>query len=70
LEPGESPKPVKGNAGVYFVEVLEKVEAVEPQTLANQQTQLKNAFRNRVPNEAFRALEQSADVEDNRHRFY
>ena len=70
IEPGSSPRPVKGNAGVYMVEVIEMIDAVEPQTWASQQTQLKNAFRNRVPNEAFRAIEQSADVEDNRHRFF
>ncbi len=70
IEPGSRPRPVKGNAGVYMVEVIELVDAVEPQTWTNQQTQLKNAFRNRVPNEAFRAIERSADVEDNRHRFY
>jgi len=61
---------VKGNAGVYLVEIDAIQPAIEPESFATQQVQLKNAFRNRVPNEAFRALRESAEVKDNRHMFF
>ena len=70
MESGSRPQTVKGNAGVYMVEIIEMLEAVEPDTWANQRRQLKDAFRNRVPAEAFRAIEQSADITDKRHRFF
>lgn len=70
VQAGSAPVAVAGNAGVYLVEVIRREEAVEPADWAAQQNQLKSAFRNRVPNEAFRALEESARIVDNRHRFF
>ncbi len=70
IEPNSGPHAVKGTAGVFMVEVTRREKAVEPQTWTTQRTQLKNAFRNRVPGDAFRAIEESANIEDNRHRFY
>jgi peptidyl-prolyl cis-trans isomerase D len=70
LEANSLSSPIKGNAGVFMIEVIEKTPAGEPENIATQQNQLKNTFRNRVPNEAFRALRESAEVKDNRHMFY
>jgi peptidyl-prolyl cis-trans isomerase D len=70
LQENQRSAPVKGNAGVFVVEVVNLVPAVEPTDIAVQQVQMLNTFRNRVPNEAFRALRESADIKDNRHMFY
>jgi peptidyl-prolyl cis-trans isomerase D len=71
LEPNTLSEPVKGNAGVFMIEVTQKTPAaVEPENIASQQNQLTNTFRNRVPNETFRALRESAEINDNRHMFY
>jgi peptidyl-prolyl cis-trans isomerase D len=70
LQPNSTSTPIKGNAGVFLVQVVDKSPVVEPENLTSQQTQLQNAFRNRVPNEAFRALRESAEITDNRHMFY
>lgn len=70
LEPNTLSNPVKGNAGVFMIEITQKTPATEPESIATQQNQLINTFRNRVPNEAFRALRESADINDNRHMFY
>lgn len=69
LEENEVSDPVEGNAGVFVIEVLSRTYN-QPAQLSAQKTQFQNAFRNRVPNEAFRALQENADIEDNRHRFY
>jgi len=69
-ETGSLSNPIKGNVGVFLVEVNSKEPPVMPDNITAQKNQLINAFRNRVPNEAFRALRESADIEDNRHRFY
>jgi peptidyl-prolyl cis-trans isomerase D len=70
LQANSGVQAVKGNAGVYLVEIKAIQPAIEPENFVTQQTQLKNAFRNRVPNEAFRALRESAEVKDNRHMFF
>ncbi len=70
LEPGSLSNPIKGNSGVFLVEVNSMEPPVMPENLTAQQNQLISTFRNRVPNEAFRALRESAEIEDNRHRFY
>jgi len=70
LQPNNISAPIEGNAGVFLIEVTNKHETVVPENLTAQQEQLKNAFRNRVPNDAFRAIQESAEVEDRRHRFY
>lgn len=70
LEPNTLSSPVKGNAGVFMVEVVRKDEAVEPENITNQQVQLQTTFRSRVPNESVRALRESAEIKDNRHMFY
>ncbi|MFW6352276.1 MAG: peptidylprolyl isomerase, partial [Bacteroidota bacterium] len=69
LEENTTSEPVEGNAGVFVFEVLSK-DYTPPAQIAAQKTQFQSAFRNRVPNESFRALEENADIDDNRHRFY
>ncbi|TVQ10159.1 MAG: hypothetical protein EA361_14365 [Bacteroidetes bacterium] len=70
LEPNTVSAPVKGNAGVFMVEITRKDEAIEPENLQAQQNQLKTTFRNRVPAESVRALRESAEIKDHRYMFY
>ncbi len=70
LEANTLSVPIKGNAGVFMVEVTRKDQVIEPENLQAQQNQLKTTFRNRVPGESVRALRESADIKDNRHMFY
>jgi peptidyl-prolyl cis-trans isomerase D len=67
---GSISSPVKGNMGVFVVEVIRKDIAVEPDDLTAQQRQMQTTFRNRVESETFRAIQESADIKDNRHRFF
>lgn len=67
---GDSSTPIKGNSGVFMVELVNKETAVEPENITAHQTQIKSTFRNRVPGESVRALRESADIDDNRHMFY
>ncbi len=69
LEENTVSEPINGNAGVFVFEVLSK-EYTPPAQIAAQKTQFQGNFRNRVPNEAFNALQKNADIDDNRHRFY
>lgn len=62
--------PMKGNNGVFIVEVTRMEEADVPEDLTNAKTPLQNAFRNRVPNQAFDAVKEKADIEDNRAMFF
>lgn len=70
LEPNTVSAPIKGNAGVFMVEITRIDEATEPENLQAQQNQLQTTFRNRVPGESVRALRESAEIKDNRHMFY
>lgn len=70
LEVNTVSTPIKGNAGVFMVEITRKDEAIEPENLQAQQNQLQTTFRNRVPGESVRALRENAEITDNRHMFY
>ncbi|MFW5687566.1 MAG: SurA N-terminal domain-containing protein [Bacteroidota bacterium] len=70
IEPNTLSQPIEGNSGVFMVEVVSKNEAGDPENLATQQNQIESTFRNRVPGESVRALRESADITDNRYKFY
>lgn len=70
LEPGEVSEPVSGENGVYVVELIQKNEAPEMDSyraFAGRETANR---RISVPTEVFEALKNSAEIEDNRARFY
>ena len=62
--------PVKGNNGVFLVEITRIDEVPLPEDLTQARRPLRDAFRNRVPNQAFDALREKADIEDNRSMFF
>jgi parvulin-like peptidyl-prolyl isomerase len=70
LQPNTISKPIKGNAGVLLVEVMNREEAIEPDDMSASKRQLKTAFSNRVVNDVFNAIRENARIEDNRALFY
>lgn len=70
LQPNTISKPIKGNAGVLLVEVMNREEAIEPDDMSASLRQLKTAFSNRVVNDVFNAIRENARIEDNRALFY
>ena len=70
LQPNTVSPPLKGNAGAFLVEVVNQEDAIEPDDFSALSRQLKNAFINRVINDAFNAIRNSAKIEDNRHMFF
>ena len=70
LEEGETSKPVVGNKGVYVVEVTKVNETT---TLDNYQAianRLSTARANAAQTKVYEALKETADIEDNRARFF
>ena len=62
--------PIKGNNGVFIVEIIHKDDAIVPEDLTQARTPLKNNFKNRVPSQAFNAIKDNARIEDNRAMFF
>ncbi|HSV89348.1 MAG TPA: peptidylprolyl isomerase [Bacteroidales bacterium] len=70
LEPNTISEPIKGNAGVFLLEVTGRELAVEPDEFTTLSNQLRGAFVNRMLNETFNALKESSRITDNRVLFY
>ncbi|MEE4178130.1 MAG: SurA N-terminal domain-containing protein [Bacteroides sp.] len=70
LQPSTISEPIKGNAGVLVVEVMNREEAVEPEDMSATRRQISSAFSNRVLNDVFNAIRENASIEDNRTMFY
>lgn len=62
--------PIKGNNGVFIVEVVRKDETIAPEDLTQARQPLLQAFKNRVPGQAFNAIKENARIEDNRALFF
>ncbi len=62
--------PVKGNNGVFLVEVININEVEVPEDLTQAKRPKRDAFRNRVPSQSFQAIKNKADIEDNRAMFF
>ena len=70
LEQGSLSAPIKGNNGVFVVEMTRKEEAIIPEDLTASKRTLQSSVANRVPNEVFQAIREEARIEDNRNLFY
>lgn len=70
LEPGQISVPLKGETGVYVVELTNKTEAPELENYADNKEKVRNKVATRVDFEVYRALEKNADVKDERARFF
>lgn len=70
LEPNTPSKPVRGNQGVYLVEVKGFVNPEAPANLEGQKRQIQQAMIQRNWSQLFRALQDKAKIVDNRARFF
>lgn len=62
--------PIKGNNGVFVVEITRVDDVTLPEDLTQAKRPLRDAFRNRVPAQTFQAIKQNANIEDNRVAFF
>jgi len=70
LQPKQPSKPIRGTQGVYVVEVTGFVNPEAPTDLTAQKQQLSQSLSQRIWSLAFQALQDKADVVDNRARFF
>jgi peptidyl-prolyl cis-trans isomerase D len=70
LKQGSISKPVKGNAGVFVVQMTQITEPPAVKDYKAPQAQALTNIKNRADYELFNALKDKAKVEDNRGRFY
>ncbi|GAB5565578.1 MAG: peptidylprolyl isomerase [Winogradskyella sp.] len=66
LEQGKVSNPIDGEKGVYIIEVTKITEATEIDNYAPIMNRLNSARRNTVQTKVYKALEEAADIEDNR----
>lgn len=70
LQPAALSKSIEGNQGVYVVSVQDFVNPSQPQNLLSIKQQNMTAIKQRVPGAIYQVLQDNADIEDNRVRFY
>jgi peptidyl-prolyl cis-trans isomerase D len=71
LEEGASSQPIIGNAAVFMVKLNNLTKATTPPSYAQTISKLETAFKQNVEQDrAYRALEESLEIKDNRIRFY
>ena len=70
LNEGEISKPVKGDNGVYIVQVTKVTPAVELPSYQTNANRLSTTKRGAVNTSVFNALKEAAEIEDNRKTFY
>jgi parvulin-like peptidyl-prolyl isomerase len=66
LSQGEVSKAIVGEKGVYFVEVTQINEADELDNYASIANRLSNTLKSLVNSKVYSALQEAADIEDNR----
>ncbi|MFD1062149.1 SurA N-terminal domain-containing protein [Winogradskyella litorisediminis] len=66
LQQGQVSKPIVGNSGVYVIEVTKRNEATKLENYAAILARLNNARKNTVQSKVYTALQESAEIEDNR----
>jgi len=70
LENGQTSVPLKGETGVYVVNVTNKAPAPEPQDLNIDKASLLQRAQSRVDGGLFNALQEAVGVKDDRSKFY
>lgn len=70
LETGKVSKPIAGEKGVFVIKVLQKNNAPQMESYRPYAAREATARRTTVNTDVFEALKESADIEDNRARFY
>ena len=70
LEKGTVSEPIVGERGVYVFRVDEIIEVPENPNYSFNKTQLAQNLNNRVDYEVYKSLQDNADIDDNRAKFY
>jgi peptidyl-prolyl cis-trans isomerase D len=70
LEPNQPSALIKGNNGVYMIEVTSKEIAEEMESYKAYSNALQNQENIRINNSIYEALRSSAEIEDNRQLYY
>ncbi|MBK9801162.1 MAG: SurA N-terminal domain-containing protein [Bacteroidetes bacterium] len=70
MKPNKISEPIKGDAGVFVVQVSEVIAAAPAKDFKNNQTQVQSSLKQRVDYELFEALKEKAEVQDGRAKFY
>lgn len=70
LKPGQLSKVIKGNAGVYVVQLDSLSEPVMPKEFSGYKQMLTENFKQRASYEVFNVLKEKAEVKDYRIKFY
>jgi peptidyl-prolyl cis-trans isomerase D len=61
---------IKGNTGVYVVQVKNQRTATDNLNVTAEQMQITRSYRSRVVFQLYEAIKEAAEIEDNRARFY
>lgn len=70
LEEGKVSKPINGEKGVFVIKVLKKTKAPKLDSYRPYAARETSARRTTINTDVFTALKNSAEIEDNRARFY
>jgi peptidyl-prolyl cis-trans isomerase D len=70
LEPGQTTKPVIGQAGVFVAKVLDKPALAAANNIPQLRTSIALPVRNQVTNQLIQAMKKNAEIDDFRSRFY
>ena len=70
LKPNKISEPIKGDVGVFVVQVSEITPPAPAKDYTANQTTVQTSIKQRVDYELFEALKEKADVQDGRAKFY
>ena len=70
MKEGQTSEPVKGNQGVYVFTIDKLEPPAQVADFTQQKRVLSTSVKGRAAREVYTALEEKADIEDNRIRFY
>jgi peptidylprolyl isomerase/peptidyl-prolyl cis-trans isomerase D len=70
MKVGEVSKPIKGQAGVFIVECINRSEPAPTSDLASYQRQSAMVSRGSIDSRLMEAVKAEATLKDNRYKFY
>ena len=70
LQTGQTSVPLRGETGVFVVNVTNATVPAAPENVADERNALEQRLQSRVENAVVNALREAAKVQDNRSRFY
>ncbi len=70
LPKGSISVPLKGEMGVYVIQVNDVIKPSEPSNYASNIQAVKTTMNSRAQNSAYQALIEQAEIDDNRYKYY